>query len=565
MKREMNFSTQKKTTFFRLLLKSSCVAIIITLIFANIFKVVLRNKITNDIIEYITDRTRMITANISECDAEGKTIGNISGNMSMNTEYSVGLYGLIPAFIYQHYSRTLNINSNSGNSNNYAISAIVDKYGRTVATSRAKFIAYFSYDADNNYNGEYTCDQQQINLPEVNYLYDEYYKFLKDKQPDVLTSVSLNINSAYIDNTTHSFIPHEADINLVHADQLETKHILINLDNENYDLISFQQKDGEVYPKEMVAVLHGASWECFDSNQEKVSEYVKSETFSNEWFGFNEYHCFMQTPVYLGSEQCTLNLYYNFVLKGTIMEDYYWLVVAIFGVISLIFAMMWAWQKNVRNKSRYAFENYQRDLTDHLAHDIKTPLMAISGYSETVMNVKLTEEEKKEFLSSILDNVSFIDSLTSRIIYLNHIDRKIVSKEIVQLNDMVSDILSKYVLLLQEKNIVYSISGSARIHSERAAMETIIENLVANAVKYTPNNGMIKIEIDKKNMIVTNPVIEEIDTSELKRPFVRGDLARSNIEGNGLGLAIAERVAIANGFTLSISCTDKSFKTNLKF
>ena len=98
------------------------------------------------------------------------------------------------------------------------------------------------------------------------------------------------------------------------------------------------------------------------------------------------------------------------------MEDYYWLVVAIFGVIFLIFAMMWAWQKNVRNKSRYAFENYQRDLTDHLAHDIKTPLMAISGYSETVMNVKLTEEEKKEFLSSILDNVTFIDTLTSRII-----------------------------------------------------------------------------------------------------------------------------------------------------
>ena len=230
--------------------------------------------------------------------------------------------------------------------------------------------------------------------------------------------------------------------------------------------------------------------------------------------------------------------------NGKTMAEYLEEISAIFGVISLIFAMMWAWQKNVRNKSRYAFENYQRDLTDHLAHDIKTPLMAISGYSETVMNVKLTEEEKKEFLSSILDNVSFIDSLTSRIIYLNHIDRKIVSKEIVQLNDMVSDILSKYVLLLQEKNIVYSISGSARIHSERAAMETIIENLVANAVKYTPNNGMIKIEIGKKNMIVTNPVIEEIDTSELKRPFVRGDLARSNIEKEDSNCCYDRRVVL---------------------
>ena len=133
------------------------------------------------------------------------------------------------------------------------------------------------------------------------------------------------------------------------------------------------------------------------------------------------------------------------------------------------------------------------------------------------------------------------------------------------MNDMVEDILSKYTLLLHEKEIVYSVSGNAEVHAEKAAMETIIENLISNAVKYTPNDGTLKITIDKKHMTVINAVSEKIETKELKRPFVRGDAARSNADGNGLGLAIAERAALANGFNLAISCTDTEFKTDLIF
>ena len=62
-----------------------------------------------------------------------------------------------------------------------------------------------------------------------------------------------------------------------------------------------------------------------------------------------------------------------------------------------------------------------------------------------------------------------------------------------------------------------------------------------------------------------NSVSEKIDTKELKRPFVRGDAARSNADGNGLGLSIAERAALANGFRLTISCTDTAFRAEVIF
>ena len=246
------------------------------------------------------------------------------------------------------------------------------------------------------------------------------------------------------------------------------------------------------------------------------------------------------------------------------METYYRLGIAIFGCIALLIALLWAWQKNVRNKARYAFEDYQRDLTDHLAHDIKTPLMAISGYAENVLSGKLTETEQTEYLTSILDNVAFTDQLISRTLYLNHMDGKNTAKEKLQLNDMAEEILGHYALLLREKNITYSISGTAEVHAERTAMETILENLISNAVKYTPNEGTIKIAIDNKHMTVINSVSEKIETTDLKHPFVRGDAARSNADGSGLGLAIADRAALANGFRLSISCTDTEFRADVR-
>lgn len=211
-------------------------------------------------------------------------------------------------------------------------------------------------------------------------------------------------------------------------------------------------------------------------------------------------------------------------------------------------------------------EDYQRDLTDHLAHDIKTPLMAISGYAENVLNCKLSEDERKKYLSSILDNVAYADSLVSRTLYLNHMGEKRSAKpEPVQLEELVREAFSRYDILLDQKQITFSIDGSAEPTADRTALEAITENLISNAVKYTPENGAITVTLDKKRLTVTNTVSEKLDTKDLLRPFVRGDSARSNTSGNGLGLSIAERTAQTNGMKLTVSCTENDFKTELMF
>ncbi len=570
MKRIKSYSPQKRTTFLRLFLKALCAALICTVIFANAFRSVMDNKIRQEILDSVNQSEGAIVGRAARNEAKGSPVNDIHGYMSMYTNFWV-MFEDIPKFLMRN-DNYYPVNSDYGNTENYAMSAILDKEGNIIASSRAKLTANLIFGKDDKDNGIYVCDVQQTDIPEVQELYGVYYDLLGGPNPDPNRSVSFSVNSAYVDKDAHIFIPHEADLELytykknnqplVEAEVTETRHISITLDDDDYELVDCHRLTDKEYPKIALCSVHGTPWESFDNNIEKVGEYGVARSGGN----FRSFECLEHKSVYVNGEQCTLNLFFHSNTKGTIAETYYRLGVAAFGLISALLALLWAWQKNVRNKARYAFEDYQRDLTDHLAHDIKTPLMAISGYAENVLNGKLTEEEQKEYLNSILDNVSFTDSLISKTLYLNHMEGKSTSgQEEIKVNDMAEEILGRYALLLHEKKIVYSVSGDAEVRTDRASMETILENLISNAVKYTPEDGTLRIAIDKKQLTVTNTVSEKTDTRDLKRPFVRGDAARSNTDGNGLGLAIAERAALANGFRLSVSCTDTEFRTELRF
>ena len=156
--------------------------------------------------------------------------------------------------------------------------------------------------------------------------------------------------------------------------------------------------------------------------------------------------------------------------------------------------------------------------------------------------------------------------MISRTLYLNHMEQgKKAKAETVQLAPLAEKLLDKYKLMLQEKRIQHSLSGSGEVQADPSAMETILENLISNAVKYTPEGGKLQVTMDQKALTVTNSVAQKLSVKKLKEPFYRGDAARSNVKGNGLGLAIADRAANANGFKLKLSCTEHEFKAELKF
>ena len=302
--------------------------------------------------------------------------------------------------------------------------------------------------------------------------------------------------------------------------------VRINLDDKSYELIS---QTSDVYPRCYFSDFYGESRSVLEEfEREQPFEYVAPRisyglggktSLSNGRQMYYEH-----TRVYLDGKPYWLILRFMFNSNDPQFVGFFWKWVVIFAASLTVIALLWCWYRNTMNKAKYAMEDFQRGLTDHLAHDIKTPLMAISGYAENVLNCKISAEEQEKYLNSILDNVAFTDSLISRALYLNHMGEKKAAKpEPVQLEELVSEALRRYDLLLKQKHIAFEINGSAEITAYRAALETIVENLISNAVKYTPEGETVTVTLDKKRLTITNTVPEKIDTKDLMRPFVRGE------------------------------------------
>ncbi|MBQ9541841.1 hypothetical protein, partial [Ruminococcus sp.] len=320
MKRNRSHNMPKRTTFLKLFLKAVCVSLVCTLIFAGIFRRLFSIKIKDDISQSLTECSIDITTHIDQIKAFQGVNHDISAYLSMYTRYYV-LFAGLPSFMMND-PELYQINSNSGKPDNFAMSAIVDSNGNTIADSRGKFTAYFIFGrAGNENNGEYACDPLQTEIPEVQKLYDEYSELFREIPMDYDQSVTMEIDSAYVDKTTHNFIPHEAEMmiytNAGGKEKVDKKHISITIEDSNYELVTFRKNeisglpDDEIYPRTTLCYYCGTAWESFDGNAEKISAGVNDDDTGLEGQNgdMDDFECGMRIPVYINGEQCVLNMY----------------------------------------------------------------------------------------------------------------------------------------------------------------------------------------------------------------------------------------------------------------
>jgi signal transduction histidine kinase len=239
----------------------------------------------------------------------------------------------------------------------------------------------------------------------------------------------------------------------------------------------------------------------------------------------------------------------------------------LFGAMTL-FVLTLCIIRNAKNKAQYAFEDYQRALTNNLAHDLKTPLAVIGGYTENVLQMRQDcgEETELEYLRAIMKNVAYTDEIIRKTLLLSETEQ--VSKPNKTTFDaaaLVQNLTEKYSAALKERGITLNVSGSASLTADEDLFTAAAENLISNAVKYTPDGGSIRITLSRKQLAVVNDAAEDIDTKNLTMPFVKGDKARSDKRSSGLGLSIAAAAAERSGFSLKLDCSGKQFTAVLRF
>lgn len=196
-----------------------------------------------------------------------------------------------------------------------------------------------------------------------------------------------------------------------------------------------------------------------------------------------------------------------------------------------------------------SLENMRNNFVADVSHEIKTPLSVIQGYANLLQNQDLSVEKRSEYTFLLSEAITSLTSLVANILKLNKIENQgIIQKEKFSLDEQIRYCILVFEDKIEEKNINLNINlDEVSVKSDRALLEIVWNNLISNAIKYTPYGGNIIIDLKKDK---TNIIVRVTDdgcgmSREVQKhifdKFYQGDASHSQ-EGNGLGLALVKQV-----------------------
>lgn len=205
----------------------------------------------------------------------------------------------------------------------------------------------------------------------------------------------------------------------------------------------------------------------------------------------------------------------------------------------------------------------KRQLTQNIAHELKTPVSSIQGYLETIIsNPNIPQENVRVFLERSYAQSNRLTFLLRDISVLTRMDEapELVEKEQVNLSKIVENILNEVALGLEEKHItvVNKLPSEVILTGSSSLLYSIFRNLTDNAIAYAGNDIQITINCfreDEKfyyfSFSDTGVGVPEEHLNRLFERFYRVDKGRSRkLGGTGLGLAIVKNAVLFHGGTI---------------
>lgn len=200
-------------------------------------------------------------------------------------------------------------------------------------------------------------------------------------------------------------------------------------------------------------------------------------------------------------------------------------------------------------------ENMRRDFVSNVSHELKTPLTAIQAFAETLLDGALDDPaHNREFVERIGEAAERLHALIQDLLALARIesDEQVFDVQPVSLHELVDLCVREHAAVAEAKSlrlVVTHAEGAPHVLADRDGLRTILDNLVDNAINYTPAGGAVTVRYAAEADVVR---IEVADTGigiprehrdRIFERFYRVDRARSReIGGTGLGLAIVKHL-----------------------
>lgn len=277
-------------------------------------------------------------------------------------------------------------------------------------------------------------------------------------------------------------------------------------------------------------------------------------------------------PVSLFDENGSLELYYLTQERRYNLYDSYG--TAIFGAWALITVLAFgicalaAYLRYHKQKNRWLMESYRRNLTDTMAHDLKSPLMVISGYAENLKD-SVHSEKRNYYTEEILKCVAYMNDIIADMLTLGRLEQCRVTpvREAVALDALISELSARYQSLMDAKGLSFSLQGSHTLQADSKMLFRAFDNLFSNAVKYTPEGNHIQAVITPDAITITNTGVS-LSKEMCRRafePFAKEDAARNGQKGNGIGLTIAREIFDLHDMKCRMESSEESVSVIVKW
>lgn len=209
-------------------------------------------------------------------------------------------------------------------------------------------------------------------------------------------------------------------------------------------------------------------------------------------------------------------------------------------------------------------ETLRTDFIANVSHELKTPLAVMGNYATILQRPGITEEEKNEYAKAISDSARRLAQLITNILKLNKLENQQIFPQMDEydLGEQLCECLLQFEDVWERKNleIETDIQEDVRIRSDAELLCLVWNNLISNAMKFTPEGRSIGVSLKTEGDRV---VVSVSDTGCGIKPevgqhifekFYQGDTSHAT-QGNGLGLALVKRVVDIFGGEISVQST----------
>lgn len=232
------------------------------------------------------------------------------------------------------------------------------------------------------------------------------------------------------------------------------------------------------------------------------------------------------------------------------------------GVIFLLLILVGAVFVYRSMRRQFYLQQQQQNFMMAVTHELKTPISVTRLNLETLQKYNLDPEKQKKIIRTTLDETARLNSLTNNILISAQLegDRYKSDKEELDLSTLFKDCIQDFKKRFPDRSIYENIEEDADVKGDPLLLQMLINNLVENAIKYSPKESTITAVLKKLNPGICLQVMDEglgIEDSEKQKIFNKfyriGNEGTRKTQGTGLGLYLCRKIARAHNADISVT------------